>query len=256
VIANEAFLKYRGLKKEDLIGRLISDVVDPAIFEKTAKGKLDECFRGKIVRFEMRYEYPSMGQRDVFVSSFPIEGQGGVDRVASVLKDITEQKEAERSLRLFRTLIDQSNDAVEVVDPETLRFLDVNEKACKDLGYTREELLTMTVFDINREIDESVRNRVSEVLQRVGFVVREGIHWRKDGSTFPVETSLKLVQLERKYVITVSRDITERKEAEKALRESEDRYRDLVENSQDLVCTHDLKGNLLSVNPDMRLKSS
>jgi PAS domain S-box-containing protein len=146
--------------------------------------------------------------------------------VASVLKDITEQKEAERSLRLFRTLIDQSTDAVEVVDPETLRFLDVNEKACKDLGYSREELLTMTVFDINRDIDESVRNRVFEVLQRVGFVVREGIHWRKDGSKFPVETSLKLVQLERKYVITVSRDITERKQAEKALRESEDRYQE------------------------------
>ena len=249
VIANRSFLKYRGVQREDLIGRRISDVVNPAIFGETAKGKLDECFRGKIVQFEMRYEYPSMGQRDVSVCSFPIEGQGGVDRVASVIKDITEQKEAERTRKLFRTLIDQSNDAVKVVDPETLRFLDVNEKACKDLGYSREELLTMTVFDINRDIDESVRNRVFEVLQRVGFIVREGIHWRKDGSTFPVETSLKLVQLEQKYVITVSRDISERAEAEKALRQSEDRYRDLVENSQDLVCTHDLQGNLLSVNP-------
>jgi PAS domain S-box-containing protein len=59
VIANQAFLKYRGLKKEDLIGHRISEVVNSAIFEKTAKGKLDECFRGNIVQFEMRYEYPS-----------------------------------------------------------------------------------------------------------------------------------------------------------------------------------------------------
>src|SRR6266700_4198511 len=82
-------------------------------------------------------------------------------------------------------LIDQSNDAVEVVDPETLRFLDVNEKACKDLGYSREELLAMTVFDINPNVDESTRAKVEERLRESGFVVRQGVHRRKDGSTFP-----------------------------------------------------------------------
>ena len=74
-------------------------------------------------------------------------------------------------------------------------------------------------------------------------------HKRKDGSTFPVEISVRYVQLDRSYFVTVARDISARKRSERALRESEDRYRDLVEHSEDLVCTHDLTGKLLSVNP-------
>jgi PAS domain S-box-containing protein len=201
------------------------------------------------VQYELRYEYPSLGERDLFISYFPIEGPDGVDRVASVLQDITQRKKAERSLKLFRTLIDHSNDAVEVVDPETLRLLDVNEKACKDLGYTREELLSLTVYDIDPNADASCHETVLAVLRESGSIVKETVHRRKDGSTFPVEASMKYVQLERSYVVAVSRDISERKKAEHALREGEDRYRDLVEHSEDLLCTHDLEGNLLSVNP-------
>jgi PAS domain S-box-containing protein len=248
VIANSAFLNYRGMKREDVVGRRITEILNPGAFETTVKEKLDECFRGKIVQYEMRYRYPERGERDLFISYFPIEGPGGVDRVACVLQDITERKESEQSLKLFRALIDQSNDAVEVVDPETLRFLDVNETACKDLGYSREELLAMTVFDINPYLNESGRIEIQKELRESGSVIREVIHQRKDGSTYPAEISLKRVDLDRSYIVVVSRDISDRKRAEEALRESEDRYRDLVEHSADLVCTHDLQGRLLSVN--------
>ena len=249
VIANRAYLNFRNMEKADLVGRLASEILSPGVFETTVKAKLDECFAGKIVQYEMRYTYPVRGERELFITYFPIEGRNGVERVACVLQDVTEQKVAERSLKLFRTLIDQSNEAVEVVDPETLRFLDVNEKTCKDLGYTREELLTMTVFDINPYIDESTSAKVRERLRESGSFVREGFHQRKDGTMFPVETSLNFVQLDRAYVVAFSRDISDRKRVEDALGESEDRYRDLVEHSEDLVCTHDLEGRLLSVNP-------
>jgi PAS domain S-box-containing protein len=249
VLVNRAFLNYRGMKREELLGRRVQDVLSPGVFETTIKEKLDECFQNKIVEYEMRYTYPSRGERDLFISYFPIEGPGGVDRVACVLQDITDQKQAKRSLELFRSLMDQSNDAVEVLDPETLRFLDVNEKACKDLGYTREELLSRTVFDIDREIDESMHARMLEELRDAGFAIQQSVHTRKDGSIFPVEISLRRVELDRSYVVTVTRDISERKRTEAALQESEDRYRDLVEHSEDLVCTHDLEGRLLSANP-------
>jgi formate hydrogenlyase transcriptional activator len=249
VIANRAFLKYRGMKREDLIGRRIPEILNPGVFEATVKEKLDECFRGKLVQYEMRYTFPERGERSLFVSYFPIDGPGGVERVASVLQDITDKKEAERSLKLFRALMDQSNDAVEVVDPETLRFLDINEKACKDLGYSREELLGMTVFDIHPSFTEADRLTLQTKLREAGFVVQEVLHRRKDGSIFPAEISLKCVNLDRRYIVVVSRDISDRRQTEEALRENEDRYRDLVENSEDLVCTHDLEGNLLSVNP-------
>ena len=165
-------------------------------------------------------------------------------------KFANEQKQADHDLRLFRALIDQSNDAVEVVDPETLLFLDVNEKACKDLGYGREELLGMTVYDIDFG-DHRAKNisQFREELLALGSTITESVHKRKDGSTFPVEISVRYVQLERSYLVTVARDVSDRKVAERALCESEDRYRDLVEHSEDLVCTHDLQGRLLSMNP-------
>ncbi len=249
VVANQVFLGYRGVKREELIGHSLAETMGTTVFETTVKPKLDECFRGNVVKFEKRYNYPAIGERDFSVAYFPIEGPTRVERVVCILQDITEQKEAERSLKLFRTLIDNSNDAVEVVDPETLRFLDANEKACKDLGFTREELLAMTVFDIDPNADEPCRRRVLDGLRDSGFVIKQSVHHRKDGSTFPVEASLKLVRLDRDYIVTVSRDISERKRAEEALRSSEDQYRDLVDHSEDLVCTHDLEGRLLSVNP-------
>ena len=249
LIANRAFLNYREMKREDLIGRRIAEVLNPGVFEATIKDKLDECFRGKIVQFEMKYRYPNRGERDLVISYFPIAGPTGIDRVAGVLRDMTEQKQADHALRLFRALIDQSNDAVEVIDPDTLRFVDVNDKACKDLGHTREELLAMTVLDIDPNGRDISHPASLEKLRVRGSVVKESLHQRKDGSTFPVEISVKFVQLERSYFVTVARDITDRREAQRALRESEDRYRGLVEHSEDLVCTHDLNGRLLSINP-------
>lgn len=170
-------------------------------------------------------------------------------RTTRIIELENEAHVTELSLQLFRTLIDQSNDAVEVVDPETFRFLDVNERACKDLGYSRDELLSMTVFDIDPDVDESTRLNVLDKLHNCGSVIKEAVHRRKDGSMFPVEIGLRYVQLARDYIVVIARDITERKRVQDQLRENEDRYRDLVEHSEDLVCTHDLEGRLLSVNP-------
>jgi len=249
LLANRAFLNYRGVKRENVIGRRASEMLNPGVFESTIKPRLDECFSGKVVQYEMRYLYPTRGERDLVVTYLPIHGPNGVDRVASVFQDVTELKKANLSLRLFRTLIDHSNDSVEVVDPETLRFLDVNEKTCKDLGYTREELLAMTVSDIDASVDEAIPCERIQQMQDAGFALFESNHRRKDGSTFPVEVSLRCVESDRRYVVAIARDISDRKMAEAAVRESEDRYRDLVEHSDDLVCTHDLSGRLLSVNP-------
>ncbi len=249
VTANRAFLDHRGMTKEEVIGRRVEEILHPGVFEETIKPRLGECFQGKIVRFEMQYAYPGLGDRALSVTYLPIEGPGGVERVACVLQDVTERKSSEQSLRLFRSLIDQCNDAVQVVDPKTLRFLDFNEETCRQLGYSREELLQMTVFDVVPALDEAARTRELERLQEAGSVVRQDVRQRKDGSRFSVETSLKSVALERDYIVAVTRDISERKRAEEALRESEDRCRDLVEHSEDLVCTHDLEGKLLSMNP-------
>ena len=249
LIANRAFLNYRGMKPEDVIGRRVGEVLNPGVFETTVKTKLDECFSGKTVRYEMRYIYPTKGERELVITYFPILGPHGVDRVASVFQDVTDLKQANQSLVLFRTLIDQCNDAVSVVDPDTLRFLDVNERSCTGLGFTRDEMLSMSVYDIASNAGGLLQDGLSNRLVESGSAVFETVHRRKGGSTFPVEVSLRRVQSDRLYTVAIWRDITDRKKAEQALRESEDRYRDLVEHSSDLVCIHDLDGKLVSVNP-------
>ncbi len=233
IVANRVFLAYRGMSREQLIGRSLPEMMGPDVFAATVKPKLDECFQGKVVQFEKRYGYPSMGERDFSVSYFPIEGPTGIDRVACILQDVTEQKDAERELKLFRTLMDQSSDAVEVVDPETHRFLDVNEKACKDLGYTRSELLSMTVFEIDSNA-ETIWPQVLDAFRNPGFAVRQSVRRRKDGSTFPVELSLKFVALDRNYIVAVCRDITERQRTEEALREREEKFHQVADNIQEI----------------------
>ena len=148
-----------------------------------------------------------------------------------LLKTAREQERVLQGLTLFRTLLDQSNDAIAVIDPKTLRFLDANEKSYAGLGYSREELLSMTVYDIDPKADESLVAWVRNQLRESGFAMMETVHRRKDGTTFPVEANLRLVQLDRAYVVSISRDITERKRTEERLRE----FERVVESLEEMI---------------------
>ena len=138
-------------------------------------------------------------------------------------------------LTLFRTLLDQSNDAIKVIDPETLRFLDVNERACLELGYSREELLSMTLFDIDPEADQNFRDQVEQLVQKSGFALLERTHRRKDGTMFPVEVNLRVVRLDRDYGVSIARDITARKQSEDRLRE----FERVVESLEEMIVVVD-----------------
>ncbi|MHB2009205.1 MAG: sensor domain-containing diguanylate cyclase [Acidobacteriaceae bacterium] len=143
----------------------------------------------------------------------------------AIVRDITERKRTEKSMKLFRLLIDQANDAIQVVDLETMRFLDVNARACSNLDYTREELLSMHVYDIDPTFDEPMRAKVDESLRNLGFATIQAIQRRKNGSTFPVEVSMRYVHLDRDYVVCALRDITERKQMESAIEEANAKLR-------------------------------
>ena len=123
-------------------------------------------------------------------------------------------QEATAKLNLFRALIDESEDGIEVIDPATRRFLDVNEAECRNLGYSREELLSMGVSDIDPAFDKEKNGWIEVQLRENGKARFEGIHRRRDGSDFPVEIDAKLIELEKPYVLSIVRDITERKRAE------------------------------------------
>jgi PAS domain S-box-containing protein len=150
----------------------------------------------------------------------------------AIVRNVTERKRTEESLKLFRLLLDQSHDSIQVVDLETMRLLDVNARVCSSLGYTREELLSMRVYDIDPTIDESARVKVEESLRNLGFVIIQTIQ-RRNGSTFPVEMSMKLVHFDRNYVVCALRDISERKQMESALEEANAKLRIALAESEE-----------------------
>jgi PAS domain S-box-containing protein len=147
--------------------------------------------------------------------------------------DITKRKQAEESLKLFRLLIDQSNDAILVIDPETTHLLDMNAQACSSLGYTREELLSMCVSDIDPTFNEPARAKTRESLRNSGSEIIQTIQRRKDGSTFPAEVSTRCVHLDRDYDVCSTRDISERKQMESALEEANAKLRIALAESEE-----------------------
>ena len=151
---------------------------------------------------------------------------------ASSEKDSPTDRLAEGDFRqreeTFRLLLDRAGDCFFVHDLKG-RFIDVNQQACKSLGYTRQELLSRTIADIDVGIEPEALERNLKVLASGEAITVEGTLRRKDGTTFPVETTASLMEQEgNSYVLAIARDITERKEAEEEWRLHSDRLEELV----------------------------
>jgi PAS domain S-box-containing protein len=150
---------------------------------------------------------------------------GKPERMLGIVQDITGQKKAEEALLLFRNLLNQSEDAIFVNDPATGRFLMVNNRACSNLGYGSDTLLTMRPMDIDAIFPDQASwdAHVNEVRSK-GNVIVHGVHKRNDGTAYPVEVNVTYMTVgEKDYMVAVARDITERTLSEQALRLSEER---------------------------------
>ena len=166
----------------------------------------------------------------VFVHDTPVFDEGGgLVGVIGVSNDVTESKRAEEARReseeRFRHLIEQAADAIFVHDLRG-RFVDANQKACAILGYTKEELLTLSVMDIEESFDCAGLVDLWERVSSERSVMVEGTNVRKDGTRFPVEIHLGWFEADgERLVLATVRDVTERKQAEEKLKESENRHR-------------------------------
>jgi PAS domain S-box-containing protein len=173
-------------------------------------------------------------------------------RFIGILLDITQLKRALETLRSseqrFRTFVDHAADAFFLHDDQG-RILDVNSQACTSLGYTRDELLGMSPFDFDPDLTPAVVEDLVRQANTGKMVAREARHRRKDGTVFPVELRGQAFWEDgRRFFVSLARDITERKRAEEALRESEERFRGTFENAAVGIAHSDLAGRFLRVN--------
>jgi PAS domain S-box-containing protein len=171
LLANRQYLKMRNLTREQVVGHFIPEVLNRELFETVIKPKLDECFQGKVVKYEMKFSYPTVGERDQLLSYFPIEGVNGVDRAACILRDITDRKRAEEALlemnraleaqssllrsreELLKTFVKNVPAAVAMLDRE-MRYLQVSDRWCTDYLSGREQIVGRSHHEIFPDMPE------------------------------------------------------------------------------------------------------
>lgn len=168
-------------------------------------------------------------------------------------EEIQERLRAEATLReseeRYRTLLDQATDAIFVSDMSA-RFIDTNREACEGLGYTREELLTLSLSDVdpNFEADEHVKN-FWEGLSAGKTVMVESYHRRKDGSLFPVEIHIGKLDINgQPAILGIARDISERCETATILAAERERLAVTLRSIGDGVITTDSEQNIVMLN--------
>ena len=132
-----------------------------------------------------------------------------------LLAEIAERKRVEDVLRLTQFSVDNAGDPAFWMGPEA-KFIYVNDTACSSLGYSREELLSMTVHDIDPEFPATAWPEHWQEVRRRGSFIVESQHRTREGRAFPVEITVNYLEFEgQEYNCAFARDITERKEAEK-----------------------------------------
>jgi two-component system cell cycle sensor histidine kinase/response regulator CckA len=132
-----------------------------------------------------------------------------------ITERITEQKRIEEALLLTQFSFDKASIGI-FRTGEDARILDVNEQACKKLGYSREELCKMSIYDVDPSLSIQGRKGLWKRLCKKGTVYFEAVHRCKDGTTFPVDVTANLLEFRgNKYSLSFARDITEHKNEEK-----------------------------------------
>ncbi|MGB9980468.1 PAS domain S-box protein [Methanobacterium sp.] len=160
------------------------------------------------------------------------------------VEEILKEKEAK-----LRLMFNRAEDMISLNlmnnDGTPGRFIEVNEVGIKRLGYSRQEFLNMTPYDIDKE--HETRKRLTNPITE-HHATFETVHTSKDGRRIPVEISSHILNYNGNNVgISISRDISKRKKTEESLKESENRYRKLLENCFDAVVIH-RRGKIISAN--------
>lgn len=198
---------------------------------------------------------------DIIFSAAPLKNsENQIEGIVAVIADITEQKQQAEQVRLLQSVVVHTNDAVviteaEPIDESGLRIIYVNEAFTKITGYSPEEVLGKTPRILQGpKTDSAELDKIRIALSRWESVTIEVINYRKNGSEYWNEFSIVPVADRTGWYthwIAIQRDTTERKQAEQALRHSEERFRSLIENALDIIMILNTDGTIHYVSPSV-----
>jgi PAS domain S-box-containing protein len=205
---------------------------------------------GKCTPYEKEYIRKDGSRIFVLIADTLLTGPN--EQIAGFILDISERKKADEAIReseeQYRFMFANNPQPMWIFDTETLAFLEVNEAAVNHYGYSREEFQSMTLKDIRPAEDMSIFQKNVGPTELDLAQIHEVRHLKKNGEIILVQISWhSMLYKSRKARHILINDITERKKAEDALRESELKYRELIENSPDAIVIYS-KGEIILVN--------
>ncbi len=212
-------------------------------------------------RLELQCQKKEGSFIDIIFSAAPLhDSDNNINGMVAVIADITEQKHQEEQVRLLQSVVVNTNDSVVITEAEPItnpgpHIVYVNEAFTRITGYSLEEVLGKTPRILQgAKTSRAELDKVRSAIVSREAVTVEVINYRKDGSEFWNEFSIVPVADKNgcyTYWISIQRDITERKQAEQALRQSEERFRSLIENALDIVKILDIDGTIRYESPSV-----
>ena len=260
LFVSPSYCRIFGRSEEELLGRQFMPLVHEDDRESTAKA-MEALFEPPHRAYIEQRALTKDGWRWLAWADTAVLGDGGqVEAIIGVGRDITERRQTEEALieseARYRHMVDHAPAGIYEVDITKNRIVTVNDVICMYTGYTREEILSMTPLDLLTEESQKVFiKRAAQAMK--GEPVSETIEYQiktKEGRELWTALKANLVYEEGRPVRAhvVAHDVTERKKAVEALKESEELYRLLAENSTDLIVKHSADGIALYVSPAVR----
>ena len=216
---NKQHEKLTGFTSEELLNRHARDWYDDEDLN-TFDRAIRKIFSEGYADAEMKLIHKNGERVPYFLTGSKVIIDGKPHLVGIAI-DISVRKKAEAELRQseerFRAVVEQASDGFELLDLDG-RYLEVNAATLRQLDYSREEMLRLTVFDVVPSLDRDRFNQDIQAISGAKPLLLETLHRRKDGITFPVEVTISTIQIgERRCLFALVRDITDRKQAEAEL---------------------------------------
>lgn len=238
-----------GQSAEEMKGWGWLNVIHPDDQEATSRLWTQAMQTKSLYEIEHRLLTRDGSYRDFQVRGVPVLNDNGeIFEWVGTHTDITEQKQAQQALKMTQFCVDSATDAISWVGND-LGFAYVNDAMCRSLGYSRSELLSMSVSDIDPNISLEGMLQLGQATKEQGSIKFETQHRRQDGSIFPVEIIANYLQFgELEYACCFARDVTERKLAESELQKSYNLLQTVIEGTPDAIFAKDIQGRFLLIN--------